>query len=304
MIISKTIILGRIVKGTWKDFILLVFVCVAAYLFNEYILHHYIEFPTIVPGILGPALAFFIGFNNNQAYDRWWEARKIWGGLVNDSRTWARQLMQYASESDTEVNKELNTVKKRAIYRHIAFLYALKDNLRGESIKDYRQYLSVEEFDTVEKESNIHNAILSFQAKDLEYMKKSNWIDGFKFIEMNKIIIRFCDWIRMSERIKNTVFPTTYTYYTRLFIWFFIISMTFVFSDLVGAWSILFGVLVGYIYIVMHSIGLAILNPFEPVPSSISLDQITRTIEINLLETLGESVTPEPIKSVRGEYIM
>jgi len=307
MIISKTIILGRIVKGTWRGFLLLLFVCVAAYLFNEYVLHHYIEFPTIVPGILGPALAFFIGFNNNQAYDRWWEARKIWGGLVNDSRTWARQLVayaQYPSAADTEVSKELNSVKKRAIYRHIAFLYALKDNLRGETKKDYQKYLSGEEFDAVERESNIHNAILSFQSKDLEYMKKSNWIDGFKFIELNKMIIRFCDGMGMSERIKNTVFPTTYTYYTRLFIWLFIISMTFVFSDLVGAWSIFFGVLVGYIYIVMHSIGLAILNPFEPVPSGISLDQITRTIEINLLETLGESDIPKPIECVRGEYIM
>ena len=304
MIISKTILISRIVKGTWKSFFLLLLVCVAAYLFNEYILLHYIEFPTIVPGILGPALAFFIGFNNNQAYDRWWEARKIWGGLVNDSRTWARQLVQYPSEADTEINKELNIVKKRAIHRHIAFLYALKDNLRGESKKDYRKYLSAEESEAVEQESNIHNAILSFQSKDLEYMKKSNWIDGFKFIELNKMIVRFCDGMGMSERIKNTVFPTTYTYYTRLFIWFFIISMTFVFSDIVGVWSIFFGVLVGYIYIVMHRIGLAILNPFEPVPSGISLDQITRTIEINLLETLGESDIPEPIKSVRDEYIM
>ncbi|MCK5467375.1 MAG: hypothetical protein KAI99_02670, partial [Cyclobacteriaceae bacterium] len=98
--------------------------------------------------------------------------------------------------------------------------------------------------------------------------------------------------------------PPTYTYYTRLFIWFFIISMTFVFSDLVGVWSIFFGAFVGYIFLVIHTIGLAILNPFEPTPSGVSLDQITRTIEINLLETLGDSNIPGPIKSVKNEYIM
>jgi ion channel-forming bestrophin family protein len=304
MIISKTIMLGRVVKGTWKGFTLLLFVCVAAYLFNEHVLLHYIEFPSIVPGILGPALAFFIGFNNNQAYDRWWEARKIWGGLVNDSRSWARQIVEYTSAEDSEAAKELLKIKKRTIYRHIAFLYALKDNLRSESHRDYRKYLDAEETNAVEKESNIHNAILSFQSKDLKYMRKRNWLDGFEFIALNKMIVRFCDGMGMSERIKNTVFPTTYTYYTRLFIWFFIISMTFVFSDLVGAWSIFFGMLVGYIYIVMHTIGLAILNPFEAIPSGISLDQITRTIEINLLETLKESDIPEPIKSVKDEYIM
>jgi putative membrane protein len=303
MIISKTIILGRIVKGTWKDFLFLILVCVVSYFFNEYILLHYIEFPPIIPGILGPALAFFIGFNNNQAYDRWWEARKIWGGLVNDSRTWARQLVYYTL-ADSASENELNGIIKRAVYRHIGFLYALKEYLRGEKLEGYKKYLSLEEIDTVELESNVQNAILSYQSKDLEYMSKKNWIDGFRFIELNRMIVLFCDGMGMSERIKNTVFPPTYTYYTRLFIYFFIISLVFVFSDFVGVWSILFGVFVGYIFLVIHAIGLAILNPFEPTPSGISLDQITRTIEINLLETIGDKDIPEPIKSVKNEYIM
>ncbi|MEA3232325.1 MAG: bestrophin family ion channel [Thermodesulfobacteriota bacterium] len=203
-----------------------------AYLLNEYILKSYFEFPSIIPAILGPALAFFIGFNNNQAYDRWWEARKIWGAIVNDSRSWARQLICYSSVADSEAEEELNGIKKRAIIRHIAFLYALKDNLRGENKKDYRKYLSQKESEAVELESNIHNAILTEQSKDLEYLYKKGWVDGFRFIE------------------------------------------------------------------------LAILNPFEPIPSGIPLDQITRTIEINLLEALGESDIPEPIRSVRKEYIM
>lgn len=152
--------------------------------------------------------------------------------IVNDSRSWARQLICYSSVADSEAEEELNGIKKRAIIRHIAFLYALKDNLRGENKKDYRKYLSQKESEAVELESNIHNAILTEQSKDLEYLYKKGWVDGFRFIE------------------------------------------------------------------------LAILNPFEPIPSGIPLDQITRTIEINLLEALGESDIPEPIRSVRKEYIM
>ena len=303
MIISKTIILSRVIKGTGKRLLLLLFICVASYFFNEYVIQHYIEFPSIIPGILGPALAFFIGFNNNQAYDRWWESRKIWGGLVNDSRTWARQLIYYTS-ADIESNKELDGIVKRAVYRHIAFLYALKDNLRGEKTGEFKKYLSNEEVDAVELESNVQNAILSYQSKDLEYMSRKNWIDGFRFIELNRMIVLFCDGMGMSERIKNTVYPPTYTYYTRLFIYFFVVSLVFVFSDMVGVWSILFGAFVGYIFLVIHAIGLAILNPFDPTPSGISLDQITRTIEINLLETIGDTDIPEPIKSVGNEYIM
>ena len=107
-----------------------------------------------------------------------------------------------------------------------------------------------------------------------------------------------------SERIKNTIFPPTYNFYTRVFVWILMISTTFVIANLVGAWSILYGTLIGYIFLTTHSIGLTLLNPFEPVPSGISLDQITRTIEINLLESLNESEIPEPIKIINNEYIM
>ena len=304
MIITKNIRLSRIVKSYWKTLIFVVIICLASYFFDKYILINYFEFPPIIPAIIGPALAFFIGFNNNQAYDRWWEARKIWGTLVNDSRTWARQIVYYTSAGQPENENDLNNLRRRTIFRHIAFLYTLKDELRGETNKYYRKFLTPKEVKTVEKESNVHNAILNNQSKDLEYMYNMDYVDGFKFIEFNKMIVSFCDEMGKSERIKNTVFPTSYNFYTRLFIWFLIISITFVSTDLVGPWSILIGVFVGYIFLITQSIGQLLLNPFEPIPSGISLDQITRTIEINLLETLGESNIPEQIKSVNDEYIL
>jgi len=78
----------------------------------------------MVPSVLGTALAFFIGFTNNQSYDRWWEARKIWGALVNDSRTWSRQILNYTSITNDISEKELNSIRTKVIHRHIAFLYA------------------------------------------------------------------------------------------------------------------------------------------------------------------------------------
>jgi len=80
--------------------------------------------------------------------------------------------------------------------------------------------------------------------------------------------------------------------------------MTFVTADLVDFWSIPIGVFVGYVFLVTHKVGLSILNPFEPTVSGISLDQITRTIEIDLLETLGEKEIPKPIQPINKEYIM
>lgn len=304
MILTKKIKIKRILIGTWKNGVLVLMVCTASYFFSIIFFTEVNDLPAVIPSILGTALAFFIGFNNNQAYDRWWEARKIWGALVNDSRSWARQIMTNLSAPDGQTEENLIEKKRIAIYRHIAFLYALKGNLRNENRDSFSKYISQDELKEVKSKSNIHNAILNLQSSNLETLLNENWIDGFRFIELNKMLIRFSDEMGKSERIKNTVFPPTYNYYTRVFIWVMMISTTFVIADIVGAWSILYGTLVGYIFITIHTIGQSLLNPFENIPAGISLDQITRTIEINLLESLGDTDIPEPIKTVNGEYIM
>lgn len=304
MIITKRIFISSILKETRIKFLAIVVISVSSYFLNEYFLKYYFDSPGIIPAVLGTALAFFIGFNNNQAYDRWWEARKIWGALVNDSRSWARQIIFYTGISDEFNDEDLNKLRKRTIYRHIAFLYALKENLRGSDKKEYKKYISDDEFEAVELESNKQNAILNYQSKDLEFLYEKGSVDGFKFIELNKLIVNFCDQMGMSERIKNTVFPTTYNSYTLIFIWVFIASVTIVTESDIGYWSILFGIIIGLVFVITQSIGLALLNPFDEIKSGISLDQITRTIEINLLEALKESDIPEPVKSVDGKYVM
>lgn len=305
MIITHNIQLRRLLKLTWKTDLFLVLSCTLAYIVEEYLLSDYIELPTMIPTLLGTALAFFIGFNNNQAYDRWWEARKIWGELVNDSRSWARGILHYCSVNDSADQLSLSQMQKLMIRRHLAFLYALKANLRKETDNTtYQKYLLEEEIQLVEKHSNIHNAILEQQTKDLENLAQGGMLDGFRFMEMNKLIVRLCDSMGKSERIKNTVFPTTYHYFTRLFIWIFVVLITFVCTQLVGAWSILLGWLIGFVFHSTHLIGLSLLNPFDPIPSGIPLNQITRTIEINLLQMMGDKEIPQPVQPIHNEYVM
>ncbi len=107
-----------------------------------------------------------------------------------------------------------------------------------------------------------------------------------------------------SERIKNTIFPTTYSYYSRFFIWIFIVCLTLVTSNMIGLWAIAAGSLVGYVFLTIHTIGQALLNPFEYVPTGIPLDQISRTIEINLLQSIGYPTIPDPSKNMDNEYVM
>lgn len=304
MILTPNINLSRIVSGTWKSGLFSVLTCLIAFLLHEFLLKKLFTFPAFIPTVLGTALAFFIGFNNNQAYDRWWEARQVWGSLVNNSRTWTRLLL-FNTASSNELNSDVwQEARGRMIKRHIAFLYALKGYLRKEELKEYTAYLQTGDAAKIAGQSNIHNAILTLQAEELEAMYKSNAIDGYKFLEINKTLTTFCDDMGKSERIRNTVFPTTYNYYSRFFIWIFIFSATMTLSDTVGIWGVAFGTLVGYVFFTIQALGQTLIDPFEDIASGIPLNQITRTIEINLLEMLGEMDIPKPVESVGGEYVM
>lgn len=278
--------------------------CIVAFLLHEFWLKKLFTFPTFIPTVIGTALAFFIGFNNNQAYDRWWEARQIWGSIVNNSRTWTRLLMNHTNTSDKLSHDDLEHIRKRMIKRHIAFLYVLKSYLRKEQSQEYMTYLQDGDTNKIDGQSNLHNAILSIQSAELEQLYKAEAIDGYKFLELHQTLTSFCDDMGKSERIRNTVFPTTYNYYSRLFIWIFVYSITMSLTDTIGAWSIVFGSLVGYIFFTIQALGQTLIEPFEDIASGVALNQITRTIEINLLEMLGEENIPAPVESIRGEYVM
>ena len=197
MIISDRINAYRMIVGTSKNLLFVSITVTATFLVNHYFIQDNLVMPGVVPSVLGTALAFFIGFSNNQAYDRWWEARKIWGALVNDSRSWARNLVSFVGGEEA----------KLMVKRHIAFLYALNNNLRGREI-EYNGHLTDNDLQAIVNHSNKHNAILNLQTKDLINLKKSGRIDGFEFIQLNEMLVRFSDEMGKSERIKNTVFPT------------------------------------------------------------------------------------------------
>lgn len=298
MLLKQNIRLGEVISGTWKNMVFSVITCTFAYQINEIWLSKYFEFPTFVPALIGTALAFFIGFNNNQAYSRWWEARGVWGSLVNNSRSWARQIL-FNTEGNSDTALKITMIK-----RHLAFIYALKAYLRNETDSYYTIFLSGSDLNQIRGHLNIPNAILSLQANDLQKLSNDKEIDGFRYLDLNKLITEFCDDMGRSERIRNTVFPTTYTYYSKNFIWIFIYAVTMAIGSAIGMWAIVFGTITGYIFFTIQSLGQTLVNPFERSPSALPLDQIARTIEINLLQMLGEKEIPKPVESVNGEYIL
>ena len=296
MLLKQRLSLYRVVKITWKIDLLMLALCTIAYFVDSKLLSDF-HIPSSLPTLMGTAIAFFIGFNNNQAYSRWWEARTIWGGIVNDSRTWTRNLLAYSHDE---------ILAGKMIRRHIGFLYALKANLRKQKDDDhYTRFLTPADVAAVQHVANIPNAILDLQAYDLQQLSDNNKIEGFRFHALNETLTNFCDGMGKSERINNTVFPTTYIYFTRLFIWILVILTTMALSENISGWSIFFGWLIGFVFHTTHINGMNIMNPFEISPSCIPLNSITRNIEINLLQSMKETNIPLPESTMhRGEYIL
>jgi ion channel-forming bestrophin family protein len=308
MLISDRTSLSDIIGGTFINTSKVVLVSTITYLINLYLLDDQLHFPSTVPAVLGTALAFFIGFNNNQAYDRWWEARIIWGGITNDSRTFSRMVLTqiHNKNENKDIDElEIDDIKRKLVERHIAFLYLLKDFLRDQDQLYYLNYISANEYiSCIENSTNKHNKVLMLQAKDLEYLYKNNIIDGYKYLEFNKMLTNFTDLMGKSERIKGTVFPTTYRYYTHFFTWIFIITGTLVISGEAGWWSILYASLLGYVFLTIQQLGQSLLDPFKNIPTGTALNQITRNIERNLLEMLGETNLPDPEPIIDSNYVM
>ena len=302
MLIVRNIRITRILKNTWQVDIIMLITCSLVYFFHNEFVKYHIEIPAIVPTVMGTAIAFFIGFNNNQAYDRWWEARKIWGAIVNDSRSWARSVMSYVQEGND--GAAIAPVQQRLVYRHLAFLYALKAALRGADTNGYTRYLTDDEAEHIRSYTNTHNILLQWQSRDLKMLLANNSIDGFRFIQMDSLLTKFSDEMGMSERIKKTVFPTTYSYLTKVFIWIFVVAIAFVTSQTMGPWSIFISWLLSFIFVSTQINGMSLVDPFENNVAGIPLNQITRNIEIDLLQMLGEEDIPAPITPVNGEYVL
>jgi len=306
MYIYKTVSLRAFVLRTWKIQLSVLAVCSLGTLIYIHLLNDLIPVSKTLLTVLGTAEAFFIGFINSQAYDRWWEARKIWGSIVNDSRSFGRMVISYFTlENAPEGSSvDLENMQQGLIHRHISWLYATKERLRDITEEKHRKYLSPEENQFADSYQHIPNGISILQGKALHTAEQKRYIDPFRMLQINEMLNRFSDSLGKAERIKTTVFPTFYLTLNNISIWTFITIMPLIMAEDYGYWAILYSFIIGIVYELTFQAGITLMNPFENLPADTPMSSITRNIEINLLEMLGEKDLPEPIKPVQSEYLM
>lgn len=275
--------------------------------------------PWIPIAMIGTAAAFLIGFKNTQTYNRLWEARQIYGAIVNSSRTWGIMARDYVNHPKAQ---------KVLIYRHIAWLTALRfqlreerpwENMRKPANREYSRYfhvaerigkledelkrhLSASELDYIWSKKNRATQIIALQSRHLKQLHESGGLDSLQYVEMENLLANLYDQQGKCERIKNFPYPSHFASANLFFVRIFCILVPFGLLnefDKIGphfAWlTIPFSVVVTWVFSTIERVGEATANPFEGGSNDIPITALSRTIEIDLLEMLDEHEIPAPI---------
>ncbi|MDH4059044.1 MAG: hypothetical protein OEU76_09775 [Cyclobacteriaceae bacterium] len=292
----------------------------------SYMLDKQLYIPWSPVSVIGIAVAFYLGFKNNSSYDRTWEARKIWGSIVNNSRSFGAAVVSFVQgEKSLGIHKEL-------IYRHIAWLTTLRHQLRlsrpwehvnnrisglyaPKVSEDYTdkleaeliKYISKEEISALEKKTNMATQVLAIQSKRLQELKDRGFYEDFRHMEFHHLISNFYEDQGKSERIKNFPFPRQYAstamWFTVVFSVLVPLGLLDIFRTIDGwlFWfSPLFSGLIIWVFFLMEKIGDYSENPFEGTYNDVPITTIAKGIEIDLREMIEDNNIPKPEEIIDG----
>lgn len=263
-------------------------------------------------GVLGSALAIFIAFRNNSAYGRWWEARQVWGGVVNSSRVFSRLVITFTDSHGHQDNyneERSKSFKTALVLRCIAWVNALRLHLRGqESWEELREFLPESEYQELLIKQN-KPAYLQLQMGHEIYKAMANGIlGGFDSFQMEGQMLALANYQGSAERIKDTPLPRQYDFFTRLFVILFAVLLPFGMlgffqtESLQGfTWLVIpLTIIIAGVFIIMERTGAANENPFENQVTDIPMTSLCNTIERDLKEMLGYGAIPEKLKPKDG----
>lgn len=313
--IAKFSIIPILIGGLWSLLVVLGYI---------YLDIKWLAIPFLPISLLGIAVSFYVGFKNNAANERQNEARKNWGGITNDTRSFIAILNTYLPDKD-------NGLKAIILKRHIAWLYAHKSFLRHKRMdwehdfklnEIYRQqfrqefnintdfeedvynYISKEELQNVISYPNMAAKLLLNQSNSLKELRSKNMIEDFRLFELQNHITKLYEHQGRNERIKTFPIPRQFTNYARLFIFVFAFLLPLGLlneTQNLNVWlTIPFSILVTWVFHQMDLVGEYTEHPFEGLISDTPMTSITRNLEIEILQSLNEPNIPKPIITKNG----
>ncbi len=278
-------------------------------------------------GTIGVAVAFYVGFKNNQSYDRYWEARKVWGGIVNVSRTWANQVLSFVTNQYAQTPaapEEIREIHQKLIYRQLAWINSLRFQLRRKTPFGFqpkgtqKRFMQTTDIDSMRNELtallasdelkvacerlNTATQILRYQGEHLRTLMERHLIDEFRLISLMDLVTEMFTLQGKCERIKQTPFPRQYAYFSNVFTWLFTLLLPFgIVGQFAGrglmVWaSVPLSVIVSWVFLTMETVGDTSEDPFENFLNDVPMTALCRTIEIDLRQMLGETEVPSPLQ--------
>jgi putative membrane protein len=248
-----------VIKWTRRHILLFLLLATIPVILFDVLHWKWLHIPWLPVGVLGTAVAFLVSFKNNASYDRLWEARKIWGGIVNTSRTWTIMVKDFIDNTHAKnalSASELKSIKRELVHRHIAWLTALRYQLRKEkpwemhlkskkSTREFKAahfrvcedvenekeaikpYISKEEYTEVYAKGNKPSQLLGIQSKRLKELMNGGYIEDFRHMELMNVLKEFYTLQGKSERIKNFPYPRQYATLNYIFVWSFILLLPY-----------------------------------------------------------------------------
>ena len=323
---------------------------------------YWLHLPWLPIGVVGTAVAFIVSFKNNASYDRLWEARKIYGGIVNSSRSFTLMLNDFISNEHAKEplsEEELFKIRKEIVMRHVAWMTSLRHALRQHKpweaskmdkadqeflslieIREFKYslaeelegYVSKTDLAEILSKSNKQGACLTIQSRQLKELKEAGLIEDFRHMEMQAMLTELFTLQGKVERIKNFPYPRQFATLNYYFVWIFIfllpLGMMHEFEDIghevvaairqhmtvhtspIHIWveyvghyfiwfTVPFTVIVSWIFHTMERIGENTENPFEGNSNDVPITTMSRGIEIDIREMIGDTpdLIPAPIES-------
>jgi len=251
-------------------------------------LRHYVgleilSIPLAIPALMGTCISLLLAFRTNQAYERWWEARVIWGGIVNDSRTLIRQLLTFLPK-ESAPSEVVRTVARR----QIGWCYLLGQTLRGQSVEEsVRTYLPTDEQAIVLDAAHRPLAVLQAHADQLGELYRAGQLTDIHLAQVDATLTRLTDAMGRCERIKTTVFPKTYTFYLQVFIILFTAMLPFGFAENLFFVEVPLVTLIGSAFFLIEKSAIQLQDPFENQPTDTPVTTIAEGIARSLTQLAG-----------------
>lgn len=316
--------LKEFIVWTRRDIYALLFLAAVPTILFQLFNWHWLAIPWVPIAMIGTAAAFIVGFKNTQTYNRLWEARQIYGAIVNSSRSWGVLARDFVKDP---------AAQKTLIYRHIAWLTALRFQLR-ESRKwentekkyniEYKRFYKIPEKESnletelkaliseedatyVLQKKNRATQLISLQSLHLKQLKEAGHIEPLNYIELQNMLVSLYDQQGKCERIKNFPYPRQFASINKFFIVLFICIVPFGLLNefqKMGehyVWlNIPFSIIVCWVFSSMERVGEATENPFEGGANDVPITALSRTIEIDLREMLDETELPPALQPVNN----